>query len=143
MVEITCSRVGQKLKVELVASFVTSLRDSLDLLPSSADTYIAARMTVNSRKRISNLVDLVNDDSDAPVSKASRTASPSLNSLSTGQRFGESTDFIPLNQLSQATSADEEDAQAADLIPGSQDGDESSSSNSILYGTSSCVLAFA
>lgn len=97
-------------------------------------------MTIPSGKRKSNVVDLTNDDSngDARASKASRTASPSQNpqSVSTGQRFGESADFIPLNLLSQVSSADDEDAQAADLVQGGHDGDESSFANSILYGTS-------
>ncbi|KAJ5958320.1 Zinc finger RING-type [Penicillium vulpinum] len=67
--------------------------------------------------------------------KASRTA-PSLNTekSSPGQRFGESADFIPLNQLSQVVGADEDDEEALDVIQGSQEVDETSLTSSILYG---------
>ncbi|KAK4864322.1 hypothetical protein LT330_009849 [Penicillium expansum] len=51
-----------------------------------------------------------------------------------GQRFGESADFIPLNQLSQVIGADEEDEEALDVIQGSQEVDETSLTSSILYG---------
>ncbi|KAJ9488085.1 hypothetical protein VN97_g5231 [Penicillium thymicola] len=51
-----------------------------------------------------------------------------------GQRFGESADFIPLNQLSQVVGADEEDEEALDVIQGSQEVDETSLTTSILYG---------
>ncbi|KAJ5507433.1 hypothetical protein N7527_009576 [Penicillium freii] len=53
---------------------------------------------------------------------------------SSGQRFGESADFIPLNQLSQVVGADEEDEVALDVIQGSQEVDETSLTTSILYG---------
>lgn len=53
---------------------------------------------------------------------------------SPGQRFGESTDFIPLNQLSQVVGADEEDEEALNVIQGSQEVDETSLTSSILYG---------
>ncbi|KAJ5398775.1 hypothetical protein N7465_009264 [Penicillium sp. CMV-2018d] len=53
---------------------------------------------------------------------------------SSGQRFGESADFIPLNQLSQVVGADEEDEEALDVIQGSQEVDETSLTTSILYG---------
>ncbi|KAJ5941363.1 hypothetical protein N7516_001531 [Penicillium verrucosum] len=50
------------------------------------------------------------------------------------QRFGESADFIPSNQLSQVVGADEEDEEALDVIQGSQEVDETSLTTSILYG---------
>ncbi|CDM29470.1 hypothetical protein DTO013E5_5196 [Penicillium roqueforti] len=53
---------------------------------------------------------------------------------SSGQRFGESADFIPLNQLSQVVGADEEDEEALDVLQGSQEVDETSLTSSILYG---------
>jgi SWI/SNF-related matrix-associated actin-dependent regulator of chromatin subfamily A3 len=53
---------------------------------------------------------------------------------SPGQRFGESADFIPLNQLSQVFGADEEDEEALNVIQGSQEVDETSLTSSILYG---------
>ncbi|CAG8900036.1 unnamed protein product [Penicillium egyptiacum] len=53
---------------------------------------------------------------------------------SPGQRFGESADFIPLNQLSQVFGADEEDEEALNVIQGSQEVDEASLTSSILYG---------
>ncbi|OQD92008.1 hypothetical protein PENSOL_c046G09610 [Penicillium solitum] len=53
---------------------------------------------------------------------------------SSGERFGESADFIPLNQLSQVVGADEEDEEALDVIQGSQEVDEASLTTSILYG---------
>lgn len=91
-------------------------------------------------KRKSEAVDLTtngSDDSDARAAKISRTASslsPEGTGTSTGQRFGESTEFLPLNQLSQVAGADEDDAQAADLVQGSQDVDESSMGSFVLYG---------
>lgn len=65
--------------------------------------------------------------------KVSRTAL-SPEGTGSGQRFGESADFIPLNQLSQVVDADEEDDEALSLIQGSQETNESSLTNSILYG---------
>jgi SWI/SNF-related matrix-associated actin-dependent regulator of chromatin subfamily A3 len=53
---------------------------------------------------------------------------------SSGQRFGESVDFIPLNQLSQVAGADEDDEAALDVIQGSQEVDATSLTSSILYG---------
>ncbi|KAG0155809.1 hypothetical protein PDIDSM_2982 [Penicillium digitatum] len=53
---------------------------------------------------------------------------------SSGRRFGESADFIPLNQLTQVVGADEEDEEALDVIEGSQEVDETSLTSSILYG---------
>ncbi|KZN89343.1 putative SWI/SNF-related matrix-associated actin-dependent regulator of chromatin subfamily A member 3-like [Penicillium chrysogenum] len=53
---------------------------------------------------------------------------------SPGQRFGEAVDFIPLNQLSQVFGADEEDEEALNVVQGSQEVDETSLTSSILYG---------
>jgi SWI/SNF-related matrix-associated actin-dependent regulator of chromatin subfamily A3 len=98
-------------------------------------------MTGFSGKRKSDVLDLTGDSDDASgnhAPKASRTSPSLLNpqSISTAPRFGESADYIPLNQLSQATGVDEEDAQAADLVQSSQDVDESSLASFVLYGTS-------
>lgn len=90
-------------------------------------------------KRKSDTVDSTEDR--AP--KSSRTT-PYLEpqGFTTGQRFGEDADFIPLNQLSQVAGADEDDAEAADVIPDTQDEAESSLTTNILYGkdfvTDSC-----
>lgn len=59
---------------------------------------------------------------------------PLSQDTSSGQRFGESADFMPLNQLSQVVGADEEDEEALDVIQGSQEVDEASLTTSILYG---------
>ena len=98
-------------------------------------------MTVDSGKRKSDVLDLTGDSDDASEHhppKASRTGPSMLDpqSISTAHRFGESADYIPLNQLSQVTGADEEDAHAEDLIQSSQDVDESSLASFVLYGTS-------
>lgn len=58
-----------------------------------------------------------------------------------GQRFGESADFIPLNQLSQVIGADEEDEEALDVIQGSQEVDETSLTSSILYGMPFSIIS--
>lgn len=50
------------------------------------------------------------------------------------QRLGQNTQFVPLSQLSQISGADEDDAQAADLIQGSQDFDDASFNDYVLYG---------
>ncbi|KAE8369141.1 SNF2 family N-terminal domain-containing protein [Aspergillus caelatus] len=55
--------------------------------------------------------------------------------VSHGQRLGEDTLFMPLSQLSQVATGDEEDdTQAADVIPGSQAADDPAAGNSMLYG---------
>ncbi|KAA8647616.1 hypothetical protein EYZ11_003227 [Aspergillus tanneri] len=52
-----------------------------------------------------------------------------------GRRLGESTVFVPLSQSSQAyTADDEDDAQAADLVQGTQGADDALAGNSMLYG---------
>jgi SWI/SNF-related matrix-associated actin-dependent regulator of chromatin subfamily A3 len=65
--------------------------------------------------------------------KVNRTAL-SPNEISTGQRFGETADFIPLPPLSQGFGVDEEDDEAADIVQDSQEVDESSLTTYILYG---------
>ncbi|CAI7566670.1 unnamed protein product [Penicillium palitans] len=59
---------------------------------------------------------------------------PLSQDTSSGRRFGESADSMPLNQLSQVVGADEEDEEALDVIQGSQEVDEASLTTSILYG---------
>ncbi|KAJ5836819.1 Zinc finger RING-type [Penicillium robsamsonii] len=54
--------------------------------------------------------------------------------ISLGQRVGASVDFMPLNQLSQVVGADEDDEEALNVIQGSQEVDETSLTSSILYG---------
>ncbi|KAL4883309.1 SNF2 family N-terminal domain-containing protein [Aspergillus karnatakaensis] len=52
-----------------------------------------------------------------------------------GQRFGQETTFVPLNQASQVSLIeDEDDAAAADLFQGSQDTDDSSDTTQLHYG---------
>ncbi|KAJ5795078.1 Zinc finger RING-type [Penicillium paradoxum] len=92
-------------------------------------------------KRKSNIgsgEDILDNQSErAP--KVSRTAlSPEV--TTSGQRFGESADFIPLNQLSQVVGADEDDEGALELVQGSQEIDESSLTSSILYGVVSTKI---
>ncbi|KAJ5573642.1 uncharacterized protein N7459_008069 [Penicillium hispanicum] len=91
-------------------------------------------MTQYPRKRKSDLVDRTQDE-DVHTSKAIRTKpAEHLQDIVRGERLGESAEFLPLNQLSQVAGADEEDAEAAELVQGSQDVDESSMSTNILYG---------
>lgn len=93
-------------------------------------------------KRKSDAIDLTHSDEsggDSRPPKLSRVASSSgLSNISNGQRFGQDTEFIPLSQLSQSA-ADEDDAQAADLIQGSQDLDDASFNNYALYGMSNLM----
>lgn len=96
-------------------------------------------MTQHLGKRKTDAVDATTDYASARAAKASRTESSlgpeTLSSGQTvGQRFGESTGFIPLNQLSQVEGADDEDAQASELVQGSQDPGEGLMGNYILYG---------
>lgn len=97
-------------------------------------------MTNYPRKRQSNVLGLIEQD-EGPAPKTSRTAEsfslPVFNSFSTGRRFGERVDFMPLSQVPHA---DEEDADAAEIIDNSQDADESSLATSILYGASYFLL---
>jgi SWI/SNF-related matrix-associated actin-dependent regulator of chromatin subfamily A3 len=93
-------------------------------------------------KRKSDAVDLTSEDYP---SKAGRVASSNGHSdASNGQRFGQDVQFIPLSQIAQLipstggqpTGGDEDDAQAADLIQGSQDIDDSPLNDVTLYGRS-------
>jgi SWI/SNF-related matrix-associated actin-dependent regulator of chromatin subfamily A3 len=76
-------------------------------------------------KRNIDQVDLTVDDRDTSPQRK-RATRPGSNTTATtvtpGQRFGESTEFVPLSQSSQAIILDgEDDAEAEDLIQGSQD----------------------
>jgi SWI/SNF-related matrix-associated actin-dependent regulator of chromatin subfamily A3 len=89
-------------------------------------------------KRKSNIGSDVSQNEAARPPKASRLIySPDENS--TGQRLGESAEFIPLPALSQDFGVDEEDDQAADVVQGSQEVDESSLTTYILYGMHSSI----
>lgn len=99
-------------------------------------------------KRKSDTVDLTGDYGEQTrphPPKTGRVASSSNQSgTGNGQRFGQETEFVPLSQLSQS-GADEDDAQAADLIQGSQDVDDASFNDYALYGMSSlyrCWVVF-
>ncbi|KAJ5775237.1 uncharacterized protein N7511_000248 [Penicillium nucicola] len=54
----------------------------------------------------------------------------SHNNTTTGQRFGQSTDFLPLTQVGD----EDEDEQAANAVEGAQGGDDSSLASTVLYG---------
>lgn len=83
------------------------------------------------RKRKSDVFDLT-EDNEARAAKVNRPA-PYLDpqNVSNGERFGQSAEFIPLTQV---PGADEDDAQATELVEGTQDVDESSLSTTMLYG---------
>ena len=94
-------------------------------------------MAQHPRKRKAGAVDTTVSHNDARPAKVGRdTSNIDHDEISTGQRFGEDTEFLPLNQLSQVVGADEDDAQATDVIQGSQEEDGSSLSSNILYGRS-------
>ena len=82
-------------------------------------------------KRKFDAVDLTGGDADIHTPKAGRIVS---SNASTGQRFGQDTEFIPFSELYQPTLTDEDDTQAADLIQGSQDFDDTSLNDYTLYG---------
>ena len=81
-------------------------------------------------KRKSNVGLTEGNSYNHPSGRAPKAIRTAL-SLSSGQRLGESANFIP---LSQAAGADEDDEGALDLVQGSQEMDESSLTSSILYG---------
>ncbi|KAJ5933756.1 hypothetical protein N7454_006085 [Penicillium verhagenii] len=87
-------------------------------------------------KRKSDVIDLVEDEDDTRAAKINRSA-PYLDpqNISNGERFGQSAEFLPLSQASQFAGGDDEDAQAAELVQGSQALDESGLSNTMLYGS--------
>lgn len=86
-------------------------------------------MTQFPGKRKPEIVDLTQDDGPARASKTPRTESAfDAQTVTPGHRFGESEDFIALNQLSQTNGVDDEDAQAAELVQGSHE-----SGDNVLY----------
>lgn len=78
------------------------------------------------KRGIEKVENTANDEDDRG-NKASR--------ITSGQRFGEDTQFVPLSQPSPSFGEEEDDAQAGDLIQGSQDMDDPSYNNYTLYGT--------
>ncbi|KAL2825635.1 SNF2 family N-terminal domain-containing protein [Aspergillus cavernicola] len=87
-------------------------------------------MVVPSGKRRSEYVDLSLDE----VREVQPTAPYKVPRIS-GQRFGQDTSFVPLSQASQVSlGEDEDDAGAADLIQGSQEGEDSSDTTQLHYG---------
>lgn len=82
-------------------------------------------------KRTIERVDLTQSDDEGQrpgLSKTPRTSS-------SGQRFGEETSFLPLSQSSQAYVVDDEDdAQAVDVIPGSQEANDDTPGSTMLFG---------
>ncbi|KAJ6110073.1 hypothetical protein N7486_002308 [Penicillium sp. IBT 16267x] len=81
------------------------------------------------RKRKSDVVDFTDEPRAAKVNRPTPYSEPQT--ISNGERFGESAEFLPLTQVA---GADEDDAQATELIEGTQDVDESSLSTTMLYG---------
>jgi hypothetical protein len=77
-------------------------------------------------------------DSSTGSSIKEAAASSTLDNTSTGQRFGETTDFLPLTQVS----GEDEDEEAANAIQGTQGGDDSSLASTVLYGLYWCRLGF-
>ncbi|KAJ5099789.1 hypothetical protein N7532_006790 [Penicillium argentinense] len=76
------------------------------------------------------------EESANRASKTSRTAETTTPSnASLGQRFGETTEYIPLNQLPQVVGAEEEDAEATEVAQGSEDADDAATSNFVHYGS--------
>ncbi|KAL4870522.1 hypothetical protein BDV12DRAFT_165761 [Aspergillus spectabilis] len=80
-------------------------------------------------KRPIRQVDLTQDEVHE-VAPAPPTKHPRLS----GQRFGRETTFVPLSQASQVSLEDEDDAVAADVVQGSQEGDEASDTTQLHYG---------
>ncbi|KAB8264041.1 SNF2 family N-terminal domain-containing protein [Aspergillus pseudonomiae] len=86
-------------------------------------------MGVRRGKRQADQIDLTQSDD------TNQHSTPKIPRVSHGQRFGEAALFVPLSQSSQTAADDEEDdAQAADVIPGSQAADDPAAANSMLYG---------
>ncbi|KAE8142226.1 SNF2 family N-terminal domain-containing protein [Aspergillus pseudotamarii] len=86
-------------------------------------------MGVRRGKRQVDQIDLTQTDDE------NRPSTAKTPRVSHGQRLGEDTLFMPLSELSQVATGDEEDdAQAADVIPGSQAADDPAAGNSMLYG---------
>lgn len=70
------------------------------------------------------------DDAKVDAKKLKKDPAPS-----TGERFGGSTELLPLEQLSQVIGADEDDDEAANVALEAQNGE--SVSEKMLYGTQS------
>lgn len=85
------------------------------------------------KRRIEQVDPAAGDDAQAPAQKATRAVEGPQ--APEGQRFGETTEFLPLRQSSQGTGQQEDDEeQATDLVQGSQDMDDSVYATFILYG---------
>lgn len=84
------------------------------------------------KRRIEQVEPAADNDAHVPAQKATRAFESPLASV--GQRLGEDTEFLPLSQFSQAIGQQEDDEQAADLVQGSQDMDDSVYATFILYG---------
>ncbi|KAJ5851612.1 uncharacterized protein N7529_010997 [Penicillium soppii] len=91
-------------------------------------------------KRKSDVRPNASEDEASRAPKASRTAALSPEVVSPDHRSGETADFIPLPPLSQVYGVDEDDDQAADVVQGSQEVDESSLTTYILYGVVSTQI---
>ena len=105
--------------------------------------FALAVMTVISGKRKSKPGDGTDGDdqnSSLHPAKSSRVApTPDQSNTSYGQRFGENVEYIPLSQLpfsqlTQTSANDDDDAQAADVAPSSQDLDDASVNTFAVYG---------
>ncbi|KAL5360340.1 SNF2 family N-terminal domain-containing protein [Aspergillus floccosus] len=90
-------------------------------------------MGVSAGKRPIERVDLTQSDGEQDE-RPSLPKTPRIGS--SGQRLGEATTFVPLSQSSQAYTAidEEEDAEAVDVVQGTQGVDDSSPVSTILYG---------
>lgn len=131
---ITRSGLAYSPPSSVLSRFISGRAATLRLLHSSLSfaEYPCRTMARHPGKRKSDVVDLTTDGASTRAPKTTRTESSQT--ASTDQRFGEPTDFIPLNQLSQVDGADDEDAQAAEVVQGSQESGENSMVNSTLYG---------
>jgi SWI/SNF-related matrix-associated actin-dependent regulator of chromatin subfamily A3 len=85
-------------------------------------------MGTPSGKRPIQYVDVSLDE----VHEVGPSAPPKYPRIS-GQRFGQDTTFVPLTHASHVSLDDEEDAEAADLIPATQDGGDADSAQ-LHYG---------
>ncbi|KAE8354317.1 SNF2 family N-terminal domain-containing protein [Aspergillus coremiiformis] len=86
-------------------------------------------MGASKGKRSIELVDLTQSEDE------NRHPTPKTPRVSRGQRLGEDSLYVPLSQSSQIFAGeDEDDAQAADLVPGSQAADDPASGNYMPYG---------
>jgi SWI/SNF-related matrix-associated actin-dependent regulator of chromatin subfamily A3 len=95
------------------------------------------RLSNNGYARIAKVLRPAEPSNPGGSSTGSKAnASSNLDNTSTGQRFGETTDFLPLTQVS----GEDEDEEAANAIQGTQGGDDSSLASTVLYGMSWCSL---